>query len=162
ARLRRVIREDRGGEEELLGYDKNGDEIWISATVRAFRGRSGRIKYICAILSDITETKQLRSLQQLILGALADELPITEIADQLCRRVEELAPDIVASVLHVDAAGLIHPLGGPSLPEDYSKALDGVEIGPNVGSCGSAAYFGKPMLATDLETDSRWQAYKRR
>jgi diguanylate cyclase (GGDEF)-like protein/PAS domain S-box-containing protein len=162
ARLRRVVEEGRGGEEEILGYDKNGDEIWISANVRAFRDRGGRVKYICAILSDVTETRQLRSLQQLILSALADEIPITEIADQLCRRVEELAPDVVASVLHIDAIGHIHPLGGPSLPEDYSGALDGVAIGPNVGSCGSAAWFGKAALATDIDTDPRWQPYKAR
>lgn len=162
ARLRRLIDDERRGEEELLGYDRNGDEIWISANVRAFRDDRGRVKYVCALLTDITETKQLRSLQQLILSALADELPITEIADRLCRRVEELAPDVVSSVLHIDAAGLIHPLGGPSLPEDYSKALDGVAIGPNVGSCGSAAYFGEPVLATDIDSDPRWQPYKTR
>ena len=162
ARLRRVVDAETGIQEELLAYDKNGDEIWISVNLRAFRGRGGHIKYFCAILSDITETKQLRSLQQLILSALADELPITEICDQLCRRVEELAPDVVASVLHIDASGRIHPLGGPSLPEDYSNALDDVAIGPDVGSCGSAAYFGQPMLATDLDTDPRWQPYKTR
>ena len=162
ARLRRVMDEGRGGEEEILGYDSNGDEIWISANVRAFRDGSGRIKYICALLSDVTETRQLRSLEQLILSALADELPITEIADQLCRRVEVLAPDVVASLLHIDAMGHIHPLGGPSLPEDYSRALDGVAIGPNVGSCGSAAYFGEPALASDIDTDPRWQPFKTR
>ena len=65
-----------------------------------------------ALLTDITETKQLRSLQQLIMSALADEIPITEISDQLCKRVEEIAPDVVSSLLHIDAGGLIHPLGG--------------------------------------------------
>src|SRR5437667_10290193 len=104
-----------------------------------------------ALLTDITETKQLRSLQQLIMGALADEIPITDIADQLCRRVEEIAPDVVSSLLHIDDRGLIHPLGGPSLPTDYSRALDGIAIGPNVGSCGSSALFGKPGLAQGLD-----------
>ena len=115
-----------------------------------------------ALLTDITETRQLRSLQQLIMTALADEIPITEIADRLCRRVEEIAPDVVSSLLHVDAGGLIHPLGGPSLPEDYSRALDGVAIGPDVGSCGSAAFYGKAVLAMDIDTDPRWQPYKTR
>ena len=115
-----------------------------------------------ALLTDITETKQLRSLQQLIMSALADEIPITDIADRLCRRVEEIAPDVVSSLLHIDAGGLIHPLGGPSLPDDYSRALDGVAIGPDIGSCGSAAYFGKPVLATDIDTDPRWQPFKTR
>lgn len=160
ARLRRGICNGSGEEEEFLAYDKDGDEIWLSASVKAFRNKRGRIKYACALLTDITESKQLRSLQQLIMAALADELPITEIADRLCRRVEVLAPDVVSSVLHIDSDGLIHPLGSPSLPEEYSAALDGVAIGPDVGSCGTAAYLGEPVLAMDLETDPRWQPFK--
>jgi diguanylate cyclase (GGDEF)-like protein/PAS domain S-box-containing protein len=162
ARLRRGIRAESGGDEEILAYDKNGDEIWISANVKAFRNRRGRVKYLFALLTDITETKQLRSLQQLIMSTLADEIPITDIADRLCRRVEQIAPDVVSSLLHVDAGGLIHPLGGPSLPEDYSRALDGVAIGPNIGSCGSAAFFGEAVLAIDMDTDPRWQPFKAR
>ena len=104
----------------------------------------------------------MRSLQQLIMSLLADEIPITEIADRLCRRVEEIAPDVVSSLLHIDAGGLIHPLGGPSLPDDYSRALEGVAIGPDIGSCGSAAFYGKPVLATDIDTDPRWQPFKTR
>jgi diguanylate cyclase (GGDEF)-like protein/PAS domain S-box-containing protein len=161
-RLRRRICDGRGGDEQVLAYDNSGNEIWISATVKAFRNDRGRIKYVFALLTDISENKQLRSLQQLIMGALADELPLPEIADQLCRRVEAMAPDVVASVLHVDSDGLIHPLGGPSLPEDYSRALDGTAIGPAVGSCGSAAYYGKPILADNLDTDPRWQPFKTR
>jgi diguanylate cyclase (GGDEF)-like protein/PAS domain S-box-containing protein len=162
ARLRRRINEEGGGEEEILAYDKNGDDIWISANIQTFRNSRGRIKHTFALLTDITETKQLRSLQQLIMTALADEIPITEIADQLCRRVEEIAPDVISSLLHIDDRGLIRPLGGPSLPEDYSRALDGIAIGPDVGSCGSSAYFGKPILAQDLANDPRWQPYKTR
>ena len=115
-----------------------------------------------ALLTDITETRQLRSLQQLIMTALADEIPITDIADRLCRRVEEIAPDVVCSLLHVDAGGLVHPLGGPSLPEDYCRALEGVSIGPDIGSCGTAAFYGKPVLAMDIDTDPRWQPFKAR
>ena len=130
------------------------------SSAKAFRDERGRIKYLFALLTDITETRQLRSLQQLIMGALADEVPITEIFDRLCRRVEVIAPDVVSSVLHVDADGLIHPLGGPSLPAEYSRALDGIAIGPDIGSCGSAAYFGKAVLADNIDTDPRWQPFK--
>ena len=155
AKLRRWIDAEAGGEEELLTYDKNGDEIWITANVKAFRDGRGRVKQMFALLTDITETRQLRSLQQLIMNALADEISITDIADRLCRRVEQIAPDVVSSVLYVDAAGLLHPLGGPSLPEDYSQALDGLAIGPAVGSCGSAAFYGAATLAMDLDTDRK-------
>ncbi len=160
AKLRRWIGEEDGGEEEILAYDKHGDEIWVSANVKAFRDGRGRVRQMFALLSDISETRQLRSLQQLILSALADEVPIVDIADRLCRRVEVIAPDVVSSLLHIDAGGVMHPLGGPSLPEDYSRALEGVAIGPDIGSCGSAAFYGKAVLAMDLDTDPRWQPFK--
>lgn len=160
--VKRLMGGGRGGEAEVLVYDKDGEEIWVSARLDVFRDKKGRVKHIFALLEDITETKQLRSLQQLIMSALADEVPITEIADRLCRRVEDIAPDVVCSLLHIDSSGLVHPLGGPSLPEDYSRALDGVAIGPDVGSCGTAAFYGEPVLAQDLDTDPRWQPYKTR
>jgi len=34
--------------------------------------------------------------------------------------------------------------------------------GVPVGSCGSAAYYGKPILAEALDTDPRWRPYKAR
>ncbi|MFC0243456.1 EAL domain-containing protein [Rhodopseudomonas telluris] len=154
--------DDNGGEQELLLYDKNGDEIWVQAEAKALRNPRGQMRHAFAMLTDISESKQLRSLQQLTLAALADEIPIAEIADRLCRQVEMIAPDVVSSLLHIDSAGLIHPLGGPSLPTDYSQALDGVPIGPDVGSCGAAAYFGEPVLSIDLENDPRWQPYNAR
>lgn len=160
--VKRLVDGGRGGEAEVLVYDRDGQEIWVCARLDAFRDKKGRVRHVFALLEDITETKQLRSLQQLIMSALADEVPITEIADRLCRRVEEIAPDVACSLLHVDSSGLVHPLGGPSLPEDYSRALDGIAIGPNVGSCGTAAFYGEPVLAEDLDTDPRWQPYKTR
>jgi diguanylate cyclase (GGDEF)-like protein/PAS domain S-box-containing protein len=160
ARLLRQLRREGRGEADLLTFDSRGEEIWSSAHVNAVRGPDGQVRYLVGLLADIGETQQLRSLQQLILSALADDLPITEIADRLCRRVEQLAPDVVSSLLHVDADGLLHPLGGPSLPEHYSRALDGVAIGVGIGSCGTAAALGVPVLAENIDTDLRWQPFK--
>ena len=52
-KLRRRICDDSGAEEEILVYDRNGDEIWISAIVKPFRNARGRVKYIFALLTDI-------------------------------------------------------------------------------------------------------------
>jgi diguanylate cyclase (GGDEF)-like protein/PAS domain S-box-containing protein len=159
-RLKQCILDDQGVEEDLLIYDKAGHEIWTTAHVKAHRNRQGKVKYLVGLLSDIRETKQLRSLQQLIMSSLASDVSITTIADELCRQVEKLAPDVVCSILHVDSDGRVHPLGGPSLPPAYSASLDGVAIGPEVGSCGTAAYLCQPVLARDIDADPRWQPYK--
>jgi diguanylate cyclase (GGDEF)-like protein len=60
----------------------------------------------------------------------------------------------------IDRAGLLHPLAGPSLPDQYSAALDGIPIGPDVGSCGSAGFLRKAVAVEDIFTDYRWAPYK--
>ena len=49
---------------------------------------------------------------------------------------------------------------GPSLPDEYNDAIDGVAIGPSVGSCGTAAYTGKEVLVEDIQTDPLWKDFK--
>ncbi len=40
------------------------------------------------------------------------------------------------------------------------EATDRVPIGPNVGSCGTAAYRGEPVEVTDIATDPLWKNYR--
>jgi diguanylate cyclase (GGDEF)-like protein len=74
--------------------------------------------------------------------------------------VERIAPDVVVSILRVDADDRLQPLAAPSLPDHIAQAISGVAIGPAVGSCGSAAYWGEQVVVTDIATDPRWASYK--
>jgi len=105
-------------------------------------------------------TLSLRSIQRDILVAIASGQNLSIIMNELCRRVEFLAPDLICSILMVDETGCLRTLASPSLPVEYSKAVDGVPIGPMIGSCGTAAYLGQPVEVTDIATDPRWQNFK--
>jgi diguanylate cyclase (GGDEF)-like protein len=102
----------------------------------------------------------LIELQAIILEMVATGETLERTAERLCSEVETLLPDVTCSVLTVDAAGLLHPLAAPSLPDAYSEALDGCSIGPLVGSCGAAAYLRQPVAVTDIATDERWTAFR--
>lgn len=102
----------------------------------------------------------LIQLQNVILEMIAKGDPLADTAARLCIEVERLAPDAICSILTVDAAGLLHPLAAPSLPEAFSNALDNCPIGPEVGACGSAAYHRTSVGVTDIQSDGRWAAYK--
>lgn len=76
--------------------------------------------------------------------------------------VEEMAESqILTSVLLLSPDGkrLTHG-AAPSLPQPYREAIDGAEIGPEAGSCGTAAYLGRPVYVTDIATDPLWAAYR--
>lgn len=96
------------------------------------------------------------ALQREVLEAVALGRSLAAVMDLLCRRVEAMAPELMCSVLEVDAQGRLHPLAAPSLPASYSQALDGVQIGPSVGSCGTAAWRRSPVEVQDIATDPLW------
>ena len=77
----------------------------------------------------------------------------------MCRLVEEQAHDVLASILLVEGERLRHG-GAPSLPKAYTDAIDGVVIGPCVGSCGTAAYTRKQVIVEDIGTDPLWADYR--
>ena len=83
------------------------------------------------------------------------------ILSRLLRAVEDDASgELMASVLLVDANGerLLHG-AAPSLPKAYCDAIHGLAIGPNVGSCGTAAYLRHPVYVTDIADDVLWADY---
>ena len=99
-------------------------------------------------------------LQNEILEAVATGMPLPAVAEMLCLRAERFAPTAICTILAIDGEGRLRPIAAPSLPAHYSAALDGIKIGPQVGSCGSAAYHGEPVEVTDIAKDSRWADYR--
>lgn len=102
----------------------------------------------------------LITLQNMILERIAKGDALTEILDLLCRSVEDMVPDIVASVLTLDDQSCLHHLAGPSIPANYAAAIDGIKVGEGVGSCGTAAYRAQPVLVEDVETHPYWVPFK--
>ncbi len=97
--------------------------------------------------------------QTRILEMIAFGKPLGEILGALCELVESQVPRMICSVLLLEGDRLRHG-GAPSLPDDYCEAIDGIEIGPTVGSCGTAAYSRRPVVVSDISTDPLWDDYR--
>jgi len=48
----------------------------------------------------------------------------------------------------------------PTVPASYCRASESIEVGPCAGSCGAAAYLGRPVYSIDIETDPVWGDYR--
>jgi len=115
-------------------------------------------------IEDVTAAHNATRLlvgERRVLELLAAGLDIKDILTALVELIEELLPKTIATVVLVDESGTeLRVAAAPGLPAAYNDAVDGVRIGPRTGSCGTAAYYGQPVLAEDILTDPLWADYR--
>ena len=101
------------------------------------------------------------SAQNRILQLVSAGKPNSTIFLEIVEFAQTYIPGAVCSIMLLDEQGKHLTQGaGPALPADYIAAIDGVTIGPNVGSCGTSAYTGQLVVAADIDADPRWADYK--
>ena len=111
--------------------------------------------------TDQRDVRLLAAQLELLAGVVAGHA-LQPSLEELLRVVEQVsAHRMLASVLLLDEEGrrLLHG-AAPSLPVDYNEAIHGVEIGPHVGSCGTAAYRRRQVIVTDIRTDPLWTDFR--
>jgi signal transduction histidine kinase/GAF domain-containing protein/CheY-like chemotaxis protein len=94
-------------------------------------------------------------LEQVTAGA-----PLPEILDAIVRLIEAQSTELVASILLYDEARRTLSHGAaPHLPAEFLRAVDGTPIGPDVGSCGAAAFLREPVIVEDIATHPNWAPF---
>jgi len=105
--------------------------------------------------------EEFRRGQSKILQRLAANAPLSEILERLVLLIEAQSPGMLCSVLLLsDDGDHVRHGAAPSLPKEYVAAIDGGQIGPKHGSCGTAMYRGEPVVVTDISTDPLWEDYR--
>ncbi|MFY8208868.1 MAG: ATP-binding protein [Caulobacter sp.] len=95
------------------------------------------------------------------MNLIAGGKPLASALQAIVQAVEAEDPQILCSILLLDAERRrLHMGAAPSLPTFYNEAIEGVEIGPSVGSCGSAAYLGRRVMVDDIQSSPLWVGYQ--
>ena len=149
---------DRKGKGEL-------ENVYVNFVYQPVKEPDGKVRGIFVQGNDITEVvraKRLSQDQSTVLEMITGGSSVEEALEHLINCIERYsARGMKASILLLDAGGkkLLHG-AAPSLPAEYNSKIHGIGIGPDVGSCGTAAYTGKPVIVTDISTDPLWKNFK--
>ncbi len=103
----------------------------------------------------------VRDAELSVLEDLASGKSVFEVLDNLVRMMEAQMDDSIGAVTLLDPNG--KKFGGgayPNLPESFAEQMDGLEIGPRGGSCGTAAFTQELTITEDIESDPRWEQYR--
>ncbi len=99
--------------------------------------------------------------QQALLEQTAAGAPLAEVLAGIVRLVESRSSEMVCSILLLDrTAQVVRHGAAPSLPETFTRAIDGAAIGPEAGSCGAAAYRGEVVEVDDIATHPYWRDWR--
>ena len=104
-------------------------------------------------------TETLLTNQNIILEMITASKDLSEILNKIACLIEEASPMWCSFLLLGKDNETLYHAASPSLPKDYCSAIDGVRIGNNVGSCGTAAFLKKPIIVTNIAIDSLWSSY---
>lgn len=112
-------------------------------------------------ISDRVESEHYEEFYKSILELLTTNNSLELVLTELIKGLENLYPKMLCSINLLDKDRMFfETVLGPSLPDSYNKQIQGVEIGPGVGSCGTSAYTKKIQIAEDIQTDPNWINYK--
>jgi PAS domain S-box-containing protein len=141
----------------------SGDYAYIVDKAVILRDENGIAFRVVGAIKDITSEyfyQELEKIEKEIMEfSMSNQVKLKEVLELYSKKLEVLFPDMLASILEVKK-GKLKNLASPSLPKDYIRIINGIEIGENEGSCGTAAFLKQRVIVSDIETDIRWAKYK--
>ncbi len=109
----------------------------------------------------LSSPEALSRLDETVLAVIMARAPLPRILATLCTEIESHYSGLLCSVLLLDPDGVTLRNGAaPSLPVEFCRSIDGAKIGPNVGSCGTAAFRRQPVVVSDIASDPLWAEFR--
>jgi signal transduction histidine kinase/CheY-like chemotaxis protein len=165
----------RAGEESRIeGLDSGADDYLVKPfSARELVARVDSTLALAKIRREARESLQrsqrelqaalaLMAAEKHILEMVTSGASVQAVLDELSAFSERLSDSrLLCSILLLSEDGrhLLHG-SAPSLHPDYNSVIHGVEIGPNVGSCGTAAYRRDMVSVSDIEHDPLWRDFR--
>ena len=151
-------------EAEIRGARKDRSIFWKHVLlVRITQSDGKTIGHHC-FMRDITSRKHHELLlegQKAALETIASGASLHETLDTIARFIETRADETFASILLLSDDGRHLQSGAsPSLPAEFIRSIDNLEIGPMAGACGTAAFTRQRVTVTDIATDPLMAPFK--
>eukprot|EP00903_Cladosiphon_okamuranus_P003971 g3969.t1 len=159
--LMESVREGKSGELEFEMEGLKGTHRWLETRATPMWNEDGKVISLLGISRDVTDRRLNLALlegQRETLELIAEGAGLDETLPALARFIEEQSPGLLCSILLLDGDGE-HLRNGtaPSLPIEYTSAIDGVRIGECVGSCGTAAFRREAVYVEDIAESPLWK-----
>ncbi|MCW5765665.1 MAG: response regulator [Phycisphaeraceae bacterium] len=140
----------------------DGAVVWIDdlVNVAGFRNPRPTLRGVMVDITQRVAVERFESGQRAVLELLARGRPLSEVLARFALVVEERLPGRLVTVVLIGPDGRLRTGAGPSLPQEFNDAVNGLPVAPGVGSCGTACATNERVVCEDLATDERWAFFR--
>jgi PAS domain S-box-containing protein len=147
-------------DKSVVNFEIYIAELKVYFDINAYPSQQGLFVYF----KDITSRKKqemLLELERKVLELNANPtVSLQNTVDYFLNGIQDLNPGMLCSAQLLDESGSkVKHLSAPGLDDKYTAAINGLEIGPQAGSCGTAMYLRKIVIVEDIMTDPLWENY---
>ncbi len=139
------------------------DQQYLNIENIAILDNEKKVAYILHTATPVIESwynHELEHLERDILEmSTKKDYTTREVICSFMQGIEKIHPGMICSMQEKKGNQLFN-LASPSLPKGFLECIRGIEIGNNVGACGTAAYLKKQIICCDIENDIRWEKYR--
>lgn len=150
-------------EAEFRLVHTDGTVRWVRATSHPEVLDADGTRVFHGVIIDITAHRHSQRTQDAlrqVLEQVATGAPLAHVLDRLCRHVEARFEGAQCTVMLLERESRTVRFGAaPTMDRTFMEALEGLPIGPEAGSCGTAMHFGTQVITPDIEGDANWAAY---
>lgn len=141
---------------------KDGTIIHVDIKSKPLPSWGENTRIIIAL--DITSTKILHDLESHEKKVLElnskSEISLTEVLAYYVKGIESIFPQMQCTIMEVKN-NHIYSWVPSSVPKVFTDKIEGLKIGDNEGSCGTAAFLKQTIIVSDISIDPRWIGYKK-
>jgi diguanylate cyclase (GGDEF)-like protein/PAS domain S-box-containing protein len=124
----------------------------------------GRVIGFVSVGTDISDYRRSQLLldgRNRVLEMLARGAPLGAMLMAIVDYIEQISPHSLCSIHLLDPSNrTLTTAATLRLPEDYTRAVEGVRAGPGIGSCGHAAATGERVIVADVLSHPYWADFR--
>src|SRR5256712_7493061 len=101
-------------------------------------------------------TATLHAAEKRTLEMIANGANLSDVLNELCAAIDTHSSGTSFVCLMDQAGNQLLPIAGPHVSSAFARAITPWPIGPNRGSCGTAAFTKQRVVIADISEDPRW------
>ena len=162
--LKNAIKDGEACNVIVRNYRKDGTMFWNDISITPVHNEDDILTHFIGVQNDVTNKvreEKLKDQTRKILELIVQDKALKTIGSAIVRTMQNYFKDCMASILLLDTDNnTLHKLVAPNLSKFFRNFIEGINIGPKLASCGTAAFLKKEIIVSNIPSNVLWEDYK--